>query len=74
MVAEDLTTADRSFDVSSYVHEREFAKDSDFFAQPDQVVVLNLETANEPVSENVQTGKMGEDLIRIRLEEKKGTN
>ena len=58
--------------VSSYVHEREFAKDSDFFAQPDQVVVLNLETANESVSEDEDTGGIGDDLIRIRLEEKKG--
>jgi hypothetical protein len=58
--------------VSSYVHEREFAKDSDFFAQPDQVVVLNLETADDSVSDDEDTGGIGDDVIRIRLEEAAG--
>ena len=53
--------------VSSYVHEREFVKDSNFFAQPDQVVVLNLETPNDYVSDDEDTGGIGDDLIRSRL-------
>jgi len=58
--------------VSSYVHEREFAKDIDFFAQPDQVVVLNLETANDSVSDDEDTGGIGDDEFKIRLKEATG--
>ena len=57
---------------SSHVHEREFAKDSNFFTQPDQVVVLNLETPNDFVSDDEDTGGIGDDLIRIRLKKSEG--
>ncbi len=54
------------------MHEREFSKDIDFFAQPDQVVVLNLETPNDSISDDEDTGGIGDDLIRIRLKKAAG--
>ena len=56
---------------SSYVHEREFANNSDFYAQPDQVVVLDLESTNDPGPEDEDTGGIGDDLVKIRFEKEK---
>ena len=60
------STNSKSSSGKAYVHEREFAKNSDLYAEPDQVVVLYLESPDQAINPQEDTGTAGRDRIPIR--------
>ena len=55
-----------------FVHERDFAANSDLYALPEQVIALYLEPSTQSGPLEEDTGGIGGDLIKIRFPQKTG--
>jgi len=55
-----------------FVHERDFAANSDLYALPEQVIALYLEPSTQSGPFEEDTGGIGDDLIKIRFPQKTG--
>ena len=55
-----------------FVHERDFAANSDLYALPEQRIALYLEPSTQSGPLEEDTGGIGDDLIKIRFPQKTG--